>query len=190
MNDFYYHATSVEAAKSILRQGFKCSKSGMNGTGVYFADNPVSALFKAHVINPGAIIVAKVNVGRKTLERCSHQDWNLQKIKEKGFDCVQTNCRSGPEICIYEPWRITIVETYYLKELYSEAFHTTHFKYFHETNSFKTFEVNINFKPNNTFLYDVICIMKNICEEKTLNGGCNIGDNRIFTNFTLFNDKL
>lgn len=187
MSSFYYHATSIDAARLIQKQGFKCSTCGMNGAGVYFADNPMSALFKSHTLNPGAIIVAKVNVGRKAIESCSHRDWNLRKIEEKGFDVVQTNCKSGPEICVYEPWRITIVEIYYLKEKRSENNHSTHMKYFNEFFPFKTIEVHIKFNPkNDKFLYDASFTMKNIGEEWSHYGCCNIGNDLVFKDFTLY----
>lgn len=181
MSKFYYHATSLEASKSIQKQGFRCSKKGMNGTCVYFADNPVSAVFKSRTIDPGAIIVVKVNTGRLTIETVAHPEWNLNKIKAKGFDCVQTNCKSGPEIGVYEPWRITIVEIYYLKEKVNN-----HSKYVHETNRFKTIDIDLAYRSEGTFLFKVTCIMKSFSNEKKFFGGCDCDIFLISKNFTLF----
>ena len=181
MNKLYYHATSLESYISIKKQGFKCSKCGLNGAGVYFALNPMSAFFKSHTVDPGTIIVATINTGRLLKENCAHPDWNLKRINERGFDCVQTNCKSGSEICVYEPWRITIIEAYYLKEKINWFC-----KYTHESNPRKEIKFLFLNDPDGEFQFNSTCVIQNLNQEKILYGAFDADKNNISTNFTLF----
>lgn len=106
----YYHATSKENAYKILNEGFRAGQSGMFGGGIYFAEKPIDSTKKAHVHKCDSIIIAQLDVGRLMTEEIAHNNWNLSILKSKGYDSVQMrHCRTGPEICLYEPWRITII---------------------------------------------------------------------------------
>lgn len=106
----YYHATTKENAHKIEKEGFHLGMSGMFGGGIYFAEKPMNAKMKAHVNNCNSIIIAILDVGRLMTEEKAHNNWNLNIIKSKGYDSVQmTHCRTGAEICLYEPWRVQII---------------------------------------------------------------------------------
>lgn len=108
----YYHATSLANARKIQLEGFKPGKDGMFGPGIYFAENPMSALAKARSHPVDAVIIVSLNLGRLMTEEKAHPDWNLQIVRSKGFDTVQmTHCNTGVEICVYESSRVTIHST-------------------------------------------------------------------------------
>lgn len=108
-NKLYYHATSYENSEKIQKSGFKLGKDGMFGGGIYFSENPMSATRKARSDSTDCIIVVNLDVGRLKTEERAHNDWNLKKINKLGYDSVQmTHCRTGIEICVYEPSRVKI----------------------------------------------------------------------------------
>lgn len=105
----FYHATSFQNAVKIVAEGFKKGTTGMLGAGIYFAETPTGALNKAHSPILDALVIVVLNAGRLTTETSPHRDWNLERINKIGFDSVEIrNCRTGPEICIYEPERVNI----------------------------------------------------------------------------------
>jgi predicted outer membrane repeat protein len=60
-----FHQTTIEASRSILATGFKPSKSGMLGPGIYFATNYDATEFKRNQSTEGgAIFCAVLDMGR------------------------------------------------------------------------------------------------------------------------------
>lgn len=60
-----FHQTTIEAAKSILLTGFRSSKSGMLGPGIYFANNyDVTEHKRNQSTEGGAIFCAKIDMGK------------------------------------------------------------------------------------------------------------------------------
>lgn len=115
----YYHATTKATSQIIIKTGFKCSSNNsqnMFGNGIYFTNSPESALLKVHSTDKHEVIIAvRLNLGRLLTEERCHHDWNQQIASMKGFDSVQMlHCQTGPEICVYQPERITILDIYYL----------------------------------------------------------------------------
>lgn len=107
---YYYHLTSFESAKSIFKYGFKRGKKGMLGPGIYFAEKSKDTLVKACSKVKDAMFVVVLDIGHVITVDDEHHDWNYEIVKKKGYDSVQKlNCKSGPEICIYEPHRIKII---------------------------------------------------------------------------------
>lgn len=105
----YYHATTLENAKNIEKNGFIASKNGMLGPAIYFAFKPRDALLKARCNNLNAIVVVRLNTGRIKTEKYAH-NWDLKSLNNNGYDSVQMlHCRTGPEICLFEKHRITII---------------------------------------------------------------------------------
>lgn len=105
----YYHATSYENAISIMKTAFRPSVSGSLGNGIYFAESPESALYKANCNIKDAIIVVYLNEG-KILDVTRWEKWTKQKLNSLGYDSVRKiNCHHGNEICIFDNDRIKII---------------------------------------------------------------------------------
>ncbi|KAJ1105686.1 hypothetical protein NDU88_003091 [Pleurodeles waltl] len=112
-----YHGTSVNAAFSIIRNGFKPSKDGMLGPGVYVSRDIRKAQGYPANIPPHerVILKVKVRVGKvKKIDRQGHplqRTWHLY-----GYDTawVPPNCGMVPsglqENCIWDPKRIKILD--------------------------------------------------------------------------------
>ena len=65
---------------------------------------------KARSIEKNAIITVQLDLGRCKYEDEPHNDWNEDIVQRMGYDSVRTNYRrSGSEVCVYDPRRITIV---------------------------------------------------------------------------------
>lgn len=108
--NYYYHATSFENAQKIEVEGFHLSADGMFGRGIYFSENPDEAVKKARIGKCDAIIVVTLDVGRLLTEEMAMPHYDLRIIKKIGYDSIQMiHCRTGAEICIYEPFRAKIV---------------------------------------------------------------------------------
>lgn len=105
----YYHATSFENAINILKTEFRPSISGSLGNGIYFAESPESALYKANCNIKDAIIIVHLNEG-KILHVTRWEKWTKQKLNSLGYDSVKKiNCQHGNEICIFDNDRIKII---------------------------------------------------------------------------------
>lgn len=106
----FYHLTSFDNAQSIQRYGFRKGNQGMLGPGIYFAYHSHDTFDKAHSTIQDTIIVVLLDVGRSISVEKERRHWNIEVVKKLGYDSVQKiNCRSGPEICVYEPNRIKII---------------------------------------------------------------------------------
>lgn len=106
----FYHATSYFNAQNIITNGFKPGQKGMFGPAIYFAMDPKDSIKKAQSSILDSIIVVHLNTGRIKTEEFAHNNWNLSIINNLGYDSVQMiHCKTGPEICVYEPNRIEII---------------------------------------------------------------------------------
>lgn len=109
------HITDVKAADSILNSGqMRCSKVGMLGPGVYFAENKAAADLKAH--RKGAIVISAVNLGKLYEVYGPDKQLTLAELKKQNFDSVRgykskspecKNFNTGTEFCVFEENRIT-----------------------------------------------------------------------------------
>uniref|UniRef100_W5K9I8 PARP catalytic domain-containing protein n=1 Tax=Astyanax mexicanus TaxID=7994 RepID=W5K9I8_ASTMX len=115
-----YHGTSRSAAEKIMASGFKQSKKGMLGRGVYLSRdlNKASRYPLDLPENQRVVLRLKVNVGRvKKIDRQGHP---LQKSwHDHGYDTAwcPPNCGMVPsgleEDCVWDPNRIQIIDAIY-----------------------------------------------------------------------------
>lgn len=147
----YYHATSFVNAISIEREGFRRSARGALGAGVYFAEQPKSALNKAQCSVLDAIIVVHLDTGKIKEVTCWH-NWTKQELNSLGYDSVRRiNCPSGNEICIFETNRIKIIgivhwdrSTIVIKEFYSNLINVSKFHFLTEKRKLQIIVANTN----------------------------------------------
>ncbi|XP_063060749.1 uncharacterized protein LOC134453932 [Engraulis encrasicolus] len=120
-----YHGTSRAAAGTIQREGFRQSRDGPLGRGVYLSrDFKKASRYPLGVSESQRVIVeVKVRVGK--VKKIDYQDHPLRKKwHDKGYDTawVPPNCGhkgvpSGrEEDCVWDPTRITIMNLIYPKE--------------------------------------------------------------------------
>lgn len=117
------HITDFNAADSILSSGvMRCSKQGMLGPGVYFAENKEAANKKAH--RKGAIVISAVNLGKLYEVYGPNRQLTLKELKNQNFDSVRgyksnspecKNFNTGTEFCVFEENRITPLFAQYIK---------------------------------------------------------------------------
>ncbi|XP_035985775.1 uncharacterized protein LOC118559161 [Fundulus heteroclitus] len=112
-----YHGTTRASAQRILKAGFRQSKDGMLGPGVYLSTDLEKA--SRYPINcpeeDKVVIEVQVNVGKVIV--INYQNHPLQKTwHDHGFDTawVPPNCgmvKSGlEENCVWEPSRIRVIQ--------------------------------------------------------------------------------
>ncbi|XP_014869606.1 PREDICTED: uncharacterized protein LOC106934309 [Poecilia mexicana] len=110
-----YHGTTQASAQSILARGFRQSKDGMLGRGVYLSRDleKASRYPIDHPDEDKVVIKVKVNVGK--VKRIDHQKHPMQKTwHDHGYDTawVPPNCGMVPsgleENCVWDPRQITI----------------------------------------------------------------------------------
>lgn len=138
-----YYATSRKTAERILQNGSFISERGKFGNGYHFAKSPKYAYDKAS--NPEVIVLVTLQPGRCMSEYGSSCDWNLSKLRSKGYDSVQ----NGNEICVFETSRIKKAGyaswdyRSVLLNIYDCDFYPNEFKFL--TNG-KKFDINISGK--------------------------------------------
>ncbi|XP_014906242.1 uncharacterized protein LOC106958709 [Poecilia latipinna] len=112
-----YHGTTQAKAQSILASGFRQSKDGMLGRGVYLSRDleKASRYPIGHPDEDKVVIRSSVNVGK--VKRIDHQKHPMQKTwHDRGYDTawVPPNCgmvSSGlEENCVWDPRRIIIFD--------------------------------------------------------------------------------
>ncbi|KAG8569280.1 hypothetical protein GDO81_014338 [Engystomops pustulosus] len=111
-----YHGTTVNAAYSIIKEGFRVSEDGMLGRGVYVSRDIQKAL-KYPINTMGPRVVLKLNVRVGKVKRIDSQDHPMQLTwHENGYASawVPPGCGmvlSGQEEdCIYDPDRISVID--------------------------------------------------------------------------------
>ena len=113
-----YHATTYEAAKSILNDMHLVKGSkGMFGPGIYFAASMEIAKHKSRVC-VGAYVICKVDFGYAIVLGSPCKNLTLEDIREYGCDSVMG--RSGPntnwEFIVYESERTRPLQMIRLKQ--------------------------------------------------------------------------
>lgn len=112
-----YHGTTKEAAASIKKSGFKPSKDGMLGQGVYLSrDLEKASRYPLELPeNQRVVIRVKVKVGK--VKKIDHQGHPLQKTwHNHGYDTAWCPPRCGmvrsglEEDCVWDPNRITFID--------------------------------------------------------------------------------
>ncbi|KAJ8254648.1 hypothetical protein GJAV_G00195470 [Gymnothorax javanicus] len=113
-----YHGTSKEAARQIKASGFRQSRDGMLGRGVYVSRDVQKASKYPLDIPASERVVLKLKVSVGSVKKIDYQGHPLQKTWHKhGYDTawVPPNCGMVPsgqeEDCVWDPNRITIIET-------------------------------------------------------------------------------
>uniref|UniRef100_A0A3B4FQ73 PARP catalytic domain-containing protein n=1 Tax=Pundamilia nyererei TaxID=303518 RepID=A0A3B4FQ73_9CICH len=113
-----YHGTKRANVSSIQKSGFTQSSGGMLGRGVYLSRDleKASRYPINHPEHDRVVIKVRVNVGK--VKAINRQDHPLQKTwHDHGYDTawVPPNCGMVPsgleENCVWDPKRITIIET-------------------------------------------------------------------------------
>ncbi|XP_063060622.1 uncharacterized protein LOC134453804 [Engraulis encrasicolus] len=117
---YMYHGTTKAAAAAIQREGFRQSKDGMLGKGVYLSRDlqKASRYPLDHPEYDRAVVKVRVNVGR--VIAINYQGHPQQKTwHDYGFDTawVPPNCgmvQSGlEEDCVWDPKRIQVINIIY-----------------------------------------------------------------------------
>ena len=99
-----YHQTIELFGRQILASGFRCSRWGLGGAGVYFAYTPDQTCGKAR--NYGYMIEATVRTGRvMDVGPWGHPGMNAKRIFEMGFDSLRIE-RDRPELVVYDTEQI------------------------------------------------------------------------------------
>ena len=85
-----YHSTDHESARKIVESGFflRGSPQCMFGSGIYFAESPEIATFKAWYRRKGAVIEAEVALGRCYQPKSPEKDLTYTKLQSMGYDSV------------------------------------------------------------------------------------------------------
>lgn len=111
-----YHATSSSAGDSIERSGrMHPGTRGKFGGGIYFARSESEARYKSNH-GSGAIVKARVRMGR--IKRINdpysgyHNNISYRGLKNKGYDSVIGQMRSGNEYVVYNPDQVKVVGVY------------------------------------------------------------------------------
>uniref|UniRef100_A0A673VMC7 Uncharacterized LOC115191701 n=1 Tax=Salmo trutta TaxID=8032 RepID=A0A673VMC7_SALTR len=112
-----YHGTSKQIAVDIQRNGFKPSKDGMLGAGVYLSRD----IRKAIKYPIGAddsdkmVLKVKVNVGKVKVIKCQRHPMQKTWHTEHGFDTAWVPPGVGmvpsnqEEDCVFDPKRIKVL---------------------------------------------------------------------------------
>lgn len=114
-----YHGTDVQSARDIIQNGFRQSKDGMLGAGVYVSRNQKKA--ERYPLNNPITnkVVLKLQVDCGKVKRIDTDNHPMQKTWHmQGYDTawVPPNCgmKSVPsgleEDCIWDPKRVTVID--------------------------------------------------------------------------------
>ncbi|KAG5847181.1 hypothetical protein ANANG_G00123300 [Anguilla anguilla] len=124
-----YHGTSKEAAKQIMANGFRQSKVGMFGRGVYVSRDLQKASRYPLDLPEHQRVVLKLRVRVGRVKKIDYQGHPMQKTwhTEHGYDTAwcPPNCgmvKSGlEEDCVWDPKRITVINAIYPKPSSAES---------------------------------------------------------------------
>eukprot|EP01084_Bolivina_argentea_P268207 455484_1 len=112
-----YHVTDEKSAESIFKQNkMKCGSKGMFGGGIYFAETPKNAHYKA--LRTGVLITAKVFVGNEyNAKDGSAGSFDFKSLQQLKFDSVYAPNGSGSgaaERVVYNSDQVYLIkkETY------------------------------------------------------------------------------
>lgn len=101
-----YHATSEDAWIKISKEKtLKPGRDGMLGAGIYFAETPEAALFKA--TKKEVVLIAKVNVGKPYVVRDKSRKFTAKDIKRYKCNSVNSQVQGkDPEWMVFDPKRV------------------------------------------------------------------------------------
>ncbi|XP_030073565.1 uncharacterized protein LOC115479647 [Microcaecilia unicolor] len=112
-----YHGTSLQAAVSIIQNGFRPSTDGMLGPGVYVSRDIRKAQRYPLNLSPLDRIVLKVRVNVGRVIRIDRQGHPLQKTwRYYGYDTAWVPPNSGmvpsglTENCVWDPKRVKVLD--------------------------------------------------------------------------------
>lgn len=104
-----YHQTSLGAAASIRRSGFRPGTGGWCGGAIYFATSPRATETKA--ISPtsqlGYMISARLNIGRAI--RLNNRCQGVEEARRMGYNTVIFNPGDGDEYVTWDSSRISVI---------------------------------------------------------------------------------
>lgn len=112
-----YHGTTVDAAEEIIRNGFKVTRDGKLGSGVYVSrQSGIASKFPRHLTLENVVLKLRVNVGKCIkIEAKGHP---MQKTWQHHYDCAWIP-HGNPWVgsfqdrnCIADPRRIKVVGIY------------------------------------------------------------------------------
>jgi len=109
-----YHTTSVWAAKSIVKGGFRPGHTGWCGGAVYFINHPYlpKSKYAKGITQSGAILEAKVSMGRMAHMGRRCKGWGgtgTRAAKRAGFQSLTFNPGDGSEFIIWNPKQVQSV---------------------------------------------------------------------------------
>lgn len=111
----FYHGTSMENAKAIVKDGFQPSSSGYLGRGVYGAYEDKARSFAKlsgrHGGDEGALIKCRVTVDENKVKTRTHAT-NATQLNGRTADCVWYpggGSVKRPEVCITDASKIEIL---------------------------------------------------------------------------------
>ncbi|KAA6394568.1 MAG: hypothetical protein EZS28_009906 [Streblomastix strix] len=106
--------TSPEAAKLILKNGFKLGFGGIAGGGIYFSLSEEDA--KGRTKLHGAILKCDVDVGKTKIMKQYEDQITKENLEKQGFDSVYFPEQymgiqlKKPKFAIYDPNRVKSIE--------------------------------------------------------------------------------
>nr|XP_033811234.1 uncharacterized protein LOC117365228 [Geotrypetes seraphini] len=111
-----YHGTSVQAAESIIQTGFRPSKDGMLGPGVYLSRDIRKAQRYPLYLGPADRVILKTRVRVGKVKKIDRQGHPLQRTwHAHGYDTawVPPNSPMVPsgltENCVWDPKRVKVL---------------------------------------------------------------------------------
>jgi len=107
-----YHQTSRDAARSILKGGFRPGKRGACGGGIYFATTPEGTYRKNTGAgrHRGVILEAKVHVGKVATDTKCVGSMTGEKLWKQHFGSISFD--KGTEFVVYSPKQVASVRIY------------------------------------------------------------------------------
>ncbi|XP_030073568.1 uncharacterized protein LOC115479650 [Microcaecilia unicolor] len=111
-----YHGTTAQAADSIIRTGFRPSKDGMLGPGVYVSRDIRKAQRYPLNLSPANRVILKVRVRVGKVKKIDRQGHPLQRTwHAHGYDTAWVPPNSGmvasglTENCVWDPKRVKVL---------------------------------------------------------------------------------
>ncbi|KAJ1189342.1 hypothetical protein NDU88_006090 [Pleurodeles waltl] len=109
-----YHGTTVDAAEEIIRNGFKLTRDGKLGSGVYVSRRSnIADKFPKHLMHDNVVLKLRVNVGKCI--KIDAKGHPLQKNWQHHYDCAWIPY-GNPWLdsfqdrnCIADPRRIKVI---------------------------------------------------------------------------------
>nr|XP_033811230.1 uncharacterized protein LOC117365225 [Geotrypetes seraphini] len=111
-----YHGTSMQAAESIIKTGFRPSGGGMLGPGVYVSTDIRKAKNYPYNVRAADRVILKVRVRVGKVKKINRQGHPLQYTwHARGYDTAWVPAKSGmvrsglTESCVWDPKRVKVL---------------------------------------------------------------------------------